>query len=60
MLRAFYGIDANPFSSDEVILLPHQQQSRSGSQALRMGTTRTAHRRGVVSAVAGPGTVYRS
>ncbi len=34
--------------------------SGSGSQALRMGTTKTAHRQGLVSAVAGPGTVHRS
>ncbi len=25
MIRAFYGIDANPFSPDQVVLLPHQQ-----------------------------------
>ena len=25
MIRAFYGIDVNPFSMDQIELLPHQQ-----------------------------------
>ncbi len=45
MIRAFYGIAANPFSSDEVILLPHQQEifdilkvhSHQGGLCLLMG-----------------------